>query len=942
MFPQLSDIEDKIYYRIQSRANSINAKLAVTNFGGKESDYEAIAQTSGLLETSKLNTWVKAISGARGKYGQSDGMILKSIQDWEEFDKDFSVTEKNEKGKATKANRKNSYYGNANINNPRSGTIGISLTGKEKETPLSVPDRLLRPSPIITGLEIKEGQDQISRECTMNIKCFTLGQLEMIQTYFMEPGYTLYIEYGWNTPNLVGPITAPNTNQNAIITEAAKRGLNYDHLHEVRLNSDGNFDCFLGFIVGGSVSSENEVFNVSITLRGQPGLPTYLQGQHKVNKLDSSGMITGSANYLSYKGEELEDSKDATATTDPVFKAKQRFKYMFNDLAEQRQIEEVKKLEINNNPLVSLTRFINFDKTIQTNIGNYVRPGGLEIVKNVIATGNISQLWNYDVIEVTDSKGTKVEIDKKDLFSNNRYIKMDLAVKILNSNNAVEGLNMGGNNVSVRINIDSSICGAFKYMFSTDPGKLIVPGEQPDFMAFFLNANNITLGATEGGAFHAEYIVIDGNILKPVDNSISGVSFVQKVETPAVIPYREGANHWGYLKDLYVNFDMFNSKIKQSNKTISEVLLDILNEMSSAVNSYWNFQIVETKLKVGDAEKGLKKGDIVLTVVDENFVGKPDNKSVRKSFYHSGRQSPFLESNLDLSIPAEMANKLIMSRLSYSSNPDSQFAQGGSFFDSTTDLFLSSVRAPKDASGPPPPPTPATPADDAKKDALIKEYEDAGQKLAELEAKHKQSQQTRYNTSGELEYYYAFDDAAVEAQAKILRDKQTKAEEDFQKITGFTGIKIQGEIAQRKANAAKGTASENLRKIDVVPNPEEKNISSVQVGEAMQDLTKLRTFFRSYCLTDVPYFDMLKQNAFAAKRDEKQYQLSHPLPITYRFKTMGISGLRRGDMFVIDGIPDKYKKNGVFQITELEQSVSDSLWTTSVTGKYRQFIQEIK
>jgi hypothetical protein len=86
---------------------------------------------------------------------------------------------------------------------------------------------------------------------------------------------------------------------------------------------------------------------------------------------------------------------------------------------------------------------------------------------------------------------------------------------------------------------------------------------------------------------------------------------------------------------------------------------------------------------------------------------------------------------------------------------------------------------------------------------------------------------------------------------------------------------------------------------------------------------------------------MLKQNAFQDKRNQNNYGLSHPLPITYRFKTMGVSGMRRGDMFVIDGIPSKYKLNGVFQITELEQSVQDSLWTTSVTGKYRQFIQKI-
>jgi hypothetical protein len=917
MFPQLSDIENKIHYRILSRANAISAAGAANITKTPQSNFEDIQKTSGLENTSKLNTWVKAISGAVAKPSGSKGMILQSVQNWEAFDVGSF-------GASTNA----SYYGNTNILQPRSGTVGMDLNGDPIDTSELTTDRMLRPSPIITGLEIKEGQDQISRECSLSIKCFTLGQMEVIQTYFMEPGYTLYIEYGWNTPNLLGPIPftlfGKKIKPEEIIKAASNRGLNYDTLHKLRVNSNGDFDCFLGFIVGGSVTSEGEIFNVTVNLRGQPGLPTYLQAQHRINKLNAEGKVVQKDPKIQYPPEQIEDVNKDTSSGDPVFKAKQRFKYMFNELPAQRQNEEVKNLETNGDPLVSLSRFINLDKTIQSNIAHYVDPDWTTRAAEFF-NGDFS---DADTIKITNSEGTRVEIDKKELFSSHRFIKMDLAIKILNSNNAVESYNVGGKKVSVRINIDNSVIGGFRYMFSTNPSKLIIPGEMPDFLRYFLNANDITHGANVGGVFRAEHITIGGAAYPPTDNSISGVSFVQKVGTAFGMPYIERPYHWGYLKDLYVNLDLFNAKIQQSNKTISEVLLDILNEMSSAANSYWNFQIVENKDK---------NGDIILTVIDENFVGKPNGNS-RKAFYHSGIQSPFLESNLDLSIPAEMANKLILSRLSHSSNPDSQFVQGGSFFNSKTDLFLQSVNSPKGLGTPPPtPPGPDTNPDDVKREKIVDEYNRAENIIQNLK-KNNEFGEVR-DAEGMETGVYKFKNQAIQTKYEEQIKIQQKAESDW-KAAGGEGS-LYTKTTRDKTTKAKNTAGENLKKITLLPEPTQAIITTTDAGIAVNDLTKLRTYFRAYTLNDVTYFDMLKQNAFQNKRNEKQYQLSHPLPITYTFKTMGVSGLRRGDMFVIDGIPVKYKNNGVFQITQLEQVLDGSLWTTSVTGKYRQFIQEM-
>jgi hypothetical protein len=78
----------------------------------------------------------------------------------------------------------------------------------------------------------------------------------------------------------------------------------------------------------------------------------------------------------------------------------------------------------------------------------------------------------------------------------------------------------------------------------------------------------------------------------------------------------------------------------------------------------------------------------------------------------------------------------------------------------------------------------------------------------------------------------------------------------------------------------------------------------------------------------------MKNDAFTAKKANGT--LSHPLPIKYNFKVLGTSGIRRGDTFNINGIPAKYAKHGLFQVTEIEQSLEGMMWTTNVTGEYRQ------
>ena len=129
--------------------------------------------------------------------------------------------------------------------------------------------------------------------------------------------------------------------------------------------------------------------------------------------------------------------------------------------------------------------------------------------------------------------------------------------------------------------------------------------------------------------------------------------------------------------------------------------------------------------------------------------------------------------------------------------------------------------------------------------------------------------------------------------------------------------------------------SSNLNKIDVVPDPEENLFTEDVFANFLNSMEVFKERFRVYCCTDTKYLNILKQNAMT-RNSKNGTRLSHPLPIKYSFTILGKSGIRRGDTFNILGIPVKYAACGLFQVTEVEQTIQDMKWVTRVLGEYRQ------
>jgi hypothetical protein len=806
-------------------------------------------------------------------------------------------------------------------------------------------DWILRPSPVVTSLEIKEGKDHISRVGTLIIKCFSLPQLEEMQRYFMEPGFSILIEYGWGDTEALAQLI-DTTDTKTIVTQAADDNLDFDVLQNKRFESYGNYDSFFAFIVGGSVASENENFIITVNLRGMPGLPTFLQQHKNINIITvKTDATTGKktkvvSKFPSVRLFSISDISKAGVTAPEV--AGRRYKYMFNLLPPERQIGEVAKMvtkAVMGVPAWNSRDLIGFDYAVNSVVNSYKTIDSLESVGQSLGLMKEFKVGSWIV-------------PREKLGSDYKYIKFDLAIRILNANNGLTTYKVGDKEINVRINADSTI-GAFPKIFSTNPAKLIIPGKIPDFFTYFLNDSEVPVDSVLNSEF---------------DASIGTTSFVQYTNIPTGVDsrgkpwnykswpgYFEKSGYHGQLENLYVNFDVFSKAIKNSaNKSIKDVLLDMLNEMSDAVNSFWNFQIVE---RVGE------NGDIELSVIDENFAGYcaiPKNNI--QLFRHAGELSVFLEANLQVDIPSEMTNQIILKRENYTSNPSSQGLDIGGIFTDKKDLFFSGIgftdNTPTGTAPVGGKTTAALKVDLAAKEAqlatwkgtLVKQKNPTGWKgkaWRAIKIGLAKAEFIEYRTAaGVLVFtdYINYNPGIIEA-TRLADDPYYNMRGDTTTADGQAWEKLKNDIKDLKRQVqetATTTLTNNINKIDIILNPVIAAMSDKRPQQDFEDATRkfvnLRNDFRIYCCTDTQIFDIMKNNAFESYGDVSKTSIL--LPIKYTFKIMGKSGIRRGDIFNIVGIPERYEKNGFFQVINIEQNIDGNLWTTTVTGQYRQHFEK--
>lgn len=606
-----------------------------------------------VYNVSKLNAWVRVTSAVSGNKG--DGLTLVSNPNFRLFG----------------AAGVSSIYGI----NKQSGTIGETWGG----SPINPSEgQGYKPSPIIESIEIDEGAGNLSRKASFTIKCFSKDQMEVVTQYFQEPGFTVFLEWGWNTPeSMKGLVKKLNA------TEIANFQ-NFKNLTDRRIKSKGQYDNYLGFITGGGIGTEGENWTVEVKCTGFTELPAYL-----VNG-DNAGDDSGKS------AKKEPDYKNLSLETDLNVK---RWMFAYNALPSNRKTAEIKSLATKTDdslrkvPMAQAVNYVNFDETITDTLNN--KADGTAIGR-FFGWGGAKEKGNDGKERIDVPGGTKIVGSEK-------FIRFGTLMKIMNQM-IIKGLKIGKKTVSMEIHSEHTICSAYPNIFSTDKSKLLIPNvKTPKFS--FLDAKNNTKSLEAIPTDYEDCSIEYGGrkIQFPFENSINGGSVqvggnfydlqYKDDTTPSSECIDKKQGEWGFLDDLYVNFDFASGIMGTSNFTVKDALYQILNGMSSAVNDLWNFQIMETTLE--NDRGNLKKGDSIITIQETNFTYKPTINPY--TFNLIGSDSIFKDASLNLDMSAAKMNQVIGTRLGKKINGETQPFIGKLNAVGMTDLVLKEIESKKEA-----------------------------------------------------------------------------------------------------------------------------------------------------------------------------------------------------------------------------------------------------
>jgi hypothetical protein len=586
---------------------------------------EKIKEYSNPLKASKLVAWVKLTSGA--------GLTLVSNPNIPTFGV-------------------KSIHGTFDSSAP----IGLEGFGESSSNSMDgISGVGYRPRPIIESVEIKNGKRGLSRKATIKVKCFTMDQLQEMAKYFNEPGLTIAVEFGWNNNNALSRVKQ---------TVGSLGGLNNDKIREADASvSKNDYESFLGNITGGGMSISDGAFDLTIEATGLGELALNLQqNQQSICTNPDESTDTKGLSIKDFIKAQLEPMKkivvntwtsllnlwEKTATTDWK---KVPFLEMYADLPSEYQIQRVKDLA-KTEEVGSYYNFVGFNEDAKEK--TYTAGFWGRLLETV--TG----------ISVAAPTMGKVDLDGEKLLDEERFIRFGSLMRILEAANIIkldEGIDLGGGNkIPLDVNTRNVPIGAHHRIFSTNKSKLLILNAlTPDF-GFAANFENPERNDTSIYVFYGNGSTSDvppplPTIITTYPEQVPGTFdngyFVRSNALTAPNNISASKYSWGYLEDLYINFDFAFEIIKKEGILKKDAILEMLNGMSSAVNNMWDFEIVED---VDDS------GNKMLSVADMNFVGF-NTKIEFPSFVTWGSNSPFTSFSLDIDIPAAMRNQIIAKRL---------------------------------------------------------------------------------------------------------------------------------------------------------------------------------------------------------------------------------------------------------------------------------------
>ena len=857
------------------------------------------------LDASKLMCWLRVVSAASSIGNESNasgGLVLESFQN----KKDPANSANPEKNWST--DNFSSRYGTGR-GVSKSGRVGTDFQGNSvfptNET------QYHRPSPVIEGISVENGTQGLSRKCKFVIKCFTLAQTEIISKYFLEPGFNVLVEFGWNT--------ALGRGGKEPVLDACHiaQHNNFVYCNNKRKKSKGHYDCFLGVITAGSIAQgagESYDINVELTTIGE--IPSYLQ-THRGDYSKGDTVPNG-------------DQKFETANIEKEIAAGQigrgLFKQMFNRLPGPKQTNRVKNLidtkDYLGAPFSSAHNFVNMDSELRE---------------------KLIERYQDTSVMAGDDDGKKLDAkipEGSPLFSDQSFIRLELAFKILNTcrydltqESANGKCKLVEKGFSSEIDITSTTCRAFPYMFSIDPSILFIPNQQsPEFglLDALSSPEEITeFVGIEGGSLKGKSVNL--NLAEKYSDALNGVepmdyafpahlalghkdsgfeTVSEKSIDSDILTKNAGKGHWGYLRNLYINYDFFIEALSSSNVVTKDIYMDILNSVSAAANSYWYFEIVNL------CDPTTKMGAERLTIRDLSFVGevKPSDLEKIDKFYTKGVKTSFLSSQLNFDIAAAMKNHVIGKRFSQSNEliQEGKQPELGKLFSKIPDPVVRILSEMKPV--------------DIKDSAYVdKDIPDD-----ELDSLVTSTKKTASSVAGWLgDQVTSAKEATVDFGNSVAKgtgdlwDNATGAEEDATRDKNY-------ELFIGKA--AVYPFLNNREEIPVATNDFWSWNAARAITEGTEKIQNI-AFVGAWKSANV--FKTLDGGCVDESENTEKENSNPPLlDVKFTFEIHGLSGIRVGDLFKLIDVPVQYT-GGVFQVLETSHVVDGTQWKTTVSSKFR-------
>lgn len=836
---------------------------------------------------SSLNSWIRVASGV------GNGLIMQS-------NANFNLL-------SAAGGKTAAFYGNAG----ESGTLGVDWSGN----PVSVgADVGLRPSPVVNSFECDEGGGTatLSRKATFKVTAFTQRQCDAVCKYFLEPGFTIFIEWGWNQASAFTDYSDKLSADYVVSFTSIKV------LQSRRQKCKGLYDNYLGFITGGSVAAVGDKWEITVNCTGFPELPAYLMISDNVIPKNVA-KTNSSNNAIEFATSVIQGENDL---------GKRRFMQMFNQLPSNRRSAKIQQKLLKNPNMLKAFNYVNFDDAVQDEFQKLASGGVLAKAEGILSFGLIdgtTTLGVNDTYEIKDGEGNPVGKEKVNsveipdgtkLIGDEKFIRFGAIMEIINSIGA-GGYVIGKKLVQFKIESRDCVCSAFDKIFSTDKKRLFIPNPHtPKFS--IAEALNNTVSQTDFSQIQNNSVKDAGfEINFPYPTAITnGVVTGAKSASNFRAGYKVGLTdaglrvsgitksqgEWGFLDDLYVNFEFVKGIIETKNFLMKDALYQILNGMSSAAGSVWDFQIIEQSNSSGS--------DVILKIVDLNFVSnEKDPLAGIMTLPMTGPNSVFIDASLDLDISGAKMNQVIGSRLGTKTNSSSPSTTGALFAVGMQDLVLQKMQV----------------------EAEVAKQTAASVGITDNDVKKEDKSQPK-NPDGSIQQglgskILGKTASIINAGINLLPGTTT----DNQLTIGLEQDKIDDTNAEIE-KAKEKTFQLFLEKVGIYPKVPYKK-------EDVKDLDGASIDIYDYvyigALNDLTVFENLKLG-YEIVSDRADTNTGPIMPIEFTFTIHGVSGFKRGDKFRILGLPSKYSTSGFFQVMSVKHTMEDMIWKTEIKGGFRQ------